>query len=127
MDFLHGMASDSLRLGTLQKEMHDAHDDDELKYELKGKRIWRVGGVGMWAYTGSENEDEVKKKVWRDWGEKHGKDDWIKAARARTDFYRSGGLRSRGAYHEILTADRFSWRQAFDYVEACRARRSLTR
>ncbi|WWD20665.1 hypothetical protein CI109_105141 [Kwoniella shandongensis] len=85
--FLTTKAKESLRYITIREETHRAQNKDEIKDELKGKRVWRVGGIGMWAYSLDANEEEMKKKVWRDWGEKHGKDDWLKASRERTEFY----------------------------------------
>jgi hypothetical protein len=91
-EFLPEKLSDSLRYGLIQTETHSSHDSDHLQDELKGKRMWKVGGVGMWAYQKDDRNEEKKKDVWRNWGEKHGKDEWIKAARARTNWYNDGQL-----------------------------------
>ena len=94
-EMLSDKAADSLRYVTIQKESYDArHDDSAFKDELKGKKVWKVGGVGMWAFEHADKHEERKKEVWRDWTEKHGKDEWLKAARARTDYYNRGGLPS---------------------------------
>ncbi|KAK8850484.1 hypothetical protein IAR55_004402 [Kwoniella newhampshirensis] len=85
--FFGAKANESLRYIKLREESHRAKDKDEIKDELKGKRMWRVGGVGMWAYSLDAKEEEMKKKVWRDWGNKHGKDDWLKVSREKTEFY----------------------------------------
>jgi hypothetical protein len=83
-------ASESLRYLTLRQEEHKATNKDELKDELKGKRVWRVGGVGMWSYSLDEGEEGGKRELWRDWGGRHGKDEWINAAKERTEFYERG-------------------------------------
>lgn len=83
-------ASESLRYLTLRQEEHKAKDTGELKDELKGKRVWRVGGVGMWSYSLDEREEEGKRELWRDWGARHGKNEWINAAKERTEFYEKG-------------------------------------
>lgn len=90
VDFVSEKVTESLRYITAQKEAHSAKDHDELKDELKGKRHWRVGGVGIWAYNGEGADENRKRDTWTKWGEKHGKDEWIKAARARTEFYAQG-------------------------------------
>jgi len=41
----------------------------------------------MWAYSLDQNEERVKQKLWRDWDNRHEKDEWLKAARARTGLY----------------------------------------
>lgn len=91
-EFLSDKAVESLRAVTIQTETHAAHDSDDLKSELKGKRIWKVGGVGMWAYEKDDHHEQEKRRIWREFGEKHGKDEWMKAARARTDWYNKGGV-----------------------------------
>jgi hypothetical protein len=90
-ELLSDKASDSLRFATIQKESHDArHDDEALRHELKGSKWWKVGGVGILAYEADDKHEERKKEVWRTWGEKNGKDEWLKAARLRTNFYNNG-------------------------------------
>jgi hypothetical protein len=89
-EFFVNKASESLRYLTLRQEEHKATNKDELKDELKGKRVWRVGGVGMWSYSLDEGEEGGKRELWRDWGGRHGKDEWINAAKERTEFYERG-------------------------------------
>jgi hypothetical protein len=119
-------AAESLRYVTIQKERHDSHDIDALKHELRGKKVWRVGGVGMWAYERDDDWEEQKKQVWMKWGQEgEGKDAWLRAARARTDDYKKGTCSRSltedpvrvGAYPRIV------WRQAVAHVEAGRTRR----
>jgi len=79
-----------MRYLTIQNEDAKEGDKSHLIDELKGKRVWRTSGVGVIAYGNGDKEKEgVKQDVWREWGRSHGKDDWIHAARARTDFYKS--------------------------------------
>jgi hypothetical protein len=78
-----------VRFVTIQAEAHKAKDDEELRHELKGKRVWRTGGLGVWTFSENVKDEERKRKLVKEWNEKHGKDDWLKAARARTDFYTS--------------------------------------
>ncbi|OCF43636.1 hypothetical protein I317_02528 [Kwoniella heveanensis CBS 569] len=85
--FFANMANESIRYITLREEAHKAKDKDELKDELKGKRVWRVGGLGVWAYSDDKEQEETKKRLWRDWGEKHGQKDWLEVARERKQFY----------------------------------------
>ena len=96
MDFFTQRAGESLRYITLKEEERKATEHDELKDELKGKRVWRVGGLGMWSYSLDPKAERDKMDVWRKWSEKHsgndGKQKWIEAATARTEFYNRGAL-----------------------------------
>ncbi|WWC92242.1 uncharacterized protein L201_007196 [Kwoniella dendrophila CBS 6074] len=85
--FFSDKANESLRYITLRKETNDAKDKDELKHELKGKRIWRTGGIGVWSYSEDQKQEESKKKLWKDWSKDHNSKDWIKIARERKEFY----------------------------------------
>ncbi|WVQ85906.1 hypothetical protein IAT38_008074 [Cryptococcus sp. DSM 104549] len=87
MQFFEDKASEAFRYITMREEAHKARDKDELKHELGGERVWRVGGVGVWAYSEDQRDEEAKKDAWRKWSGKHGKDDWVKLARERTEFY----------------------------------------
>ncbi|ORY20747.1 hypothetical protein BCR39DRAFT_474891 [Naematelia encephala] len=87
MDFFTDMATESRKAMTIEKETREARDESALRYELNGKKVWKVGGVGMWSYSLDAREEEVKQRLWRDWGEQHGRDDWLLAARARTEEY----------------------------------------
>jgi len=60
---------------------------EELEMEVRGKKIWRVGGVGMWAYSMDPVEERVKSGLWKKLSQAHGREDWLAAARARTAFY----------------------------------------
>ncbi|KAL7422915.1 hypothetical protein Q5752_002212 [Cryptotrichosporon argae] len=87
-DRIKGQATDALRAVTLREEGLRATSKDELKDELKGKRVWRVGGLGVWAWSEDDKAENDKQGVWRKWGDKHGKAEWLSAARARTAFYK---------------------------------------
>lgn len=92
MDFFANRAGESMRYIALEREAHDATKEDHLRDELDGKRIWKVGGVGVWSYCQDAAQEEKRRKVYSDWREKNGKGNWIKAARARTEFYIRGML-----------------------------------
>ncbi|WRT70656.1 uncharacterized protein IL334_007654 [Kwoniella shivajii] len=85
--FFSEKANESLRYLTMKKESNDVNDKDELKHELKGRRIWRTGGIGVWAYSENAKEEELKKKLWKDWSDDHDAKDWAKIAKERKDFY----------------------------------------
>ncbi|WWC72541.1 uncharacterized protein I206_106503 [Kwoniella pini CBS 10737] len=85
--FFTEKANESLRYMTIRKEASDAKEKDELKHELKGKRVWRTGGIGIWSYSEDQKEEELKKKLWSDWSNDHNASDWIKIAKERREFY----------------------------------------
>jgi hypothetical protein len=89
-EYLAGKANESVRYLTIKGEQHKAKQKDELKDELKGRRIWRVGGIGMWAYSLDTEVEWRKRELWADWGGRHGKDEWVKSAKNRTEFYNKG-------------------------------------
>ncbi|WWD08345.1 hypothetical protein V865_006457 [Kwoniella europaea PYCC6329] len=86
-EFFSEKANESLRYLTIKKEAGDSKEKDELKDELKAKRVWRTGGIGVWAYSEDQKEEELKKKLWKEWSEKHDSSDWLKVARERKEFY----------------------------------------
>jgi hypothetical protein len=90
MKFFSLKAGESLRYLATREEEHKAKDEDELKDELTGKRVWRVGGIGVCCYSLEEEEEIRKVAVWREWGARHGRTDWEKAARQRTTVYNKG-------------------------------------
>jgi hypothetical protein len=86
--FFSSKADESLRFLMAKQEGVKAQDEGEWKDELKGKRVWRVGGLGMWAYDQDEKVESAKGAVWRRWGEKgNGHREWLETARERTTFY----------------------------------------
>lgn len=84
MDFFQAKAIESMRFIAQREETVKERDEKELRAELKGKRVWRVGGVGLWACSQDAELEETKKRVWK---EGNGKEDWLIAARARTKLY----------------------------------------
>lgn len=89
--FFSQKASESLRYLATREEEHKARDKGELQDELKGKRIWRVGGIGVCCYSLEEEDEQKKMEVWREWAEKHEREDWANSARDRTRVYNKGG------------------------------------
>lgn len=82
--FFSNKADESLRFLTARQEVGKAMEEKELEDELRGKRVWRVGGLGMWSY----GEEDKKAEIWREWnGRGKGREDWLEAARKRTEFY----------------------------------------
>ncbi|EIW69915.1 hypothetical protein TREMEDRAFT_68366 [Tremella mesenterica DSM 1558] len=87
--FLASRASESLRYLILREEEHQAEEEEGLKNELEGRKVWRVGGIGVWAYSIIERVELRKRNLFRLSGETGGKDEWYKAALARTEFYKN--------------------------------------
>ncbi len=114
-------AGDSLRYLTMQEESRKARDKSELEDEVKGKRIWRVGGIGIWTYSLDAAEEAVKREVWSKWARKHDRDKWLEVSRKRTEFYNRGGSPT---FPAELTG-RVQRRQAALHVEIGRGRRTV--
>ncbi|RXK41676.1 hypothetical protein M231_00911 [Tremella mesenterica] len=87
--FLASRASESLRYLILREEEHQAEEEESLKNELEGRKVWRVGGIGTWAYSAIERVESRKRELFRQSGEAGGKDEWFRAALARTQFYKN--------------------------------------
>lgn len=87
MEFFNERAEESLRYHLLQEEREKSGNVEELEMEVKGNRVWRVGGVGMWAYSMDPAEERIKSGLWKKLSQIHGREDWLAAARARTAFY----------------------------------------
>lgn len=86
--FFSSKADESLRFLVAQQESGKAKDEDEWKAELKGKRFWRVGGLGLWAYDLDPSVESRKEAMWRKWGDKgKGREEWLEVAKERTAFY----------------------------------------
>lgn len=102
--FFSSKADESLRFLTAKQEGAKAQDQGEWKDELKGKRVWRVGGLGMWAYDQDEKVESAKGAVWRRWGEKgNGQREWLETARERTNFYNRESQYYRCSSRAVLT------------------------
>ncbi|WVR08568.1 hypothetical protein IAU60_005623 [Kwoniella sp. DSM 27419] len=97
--FFAAQAKESLRYLTIRQEEHKAKEEDELKHELKGKRVWRVGGVGMWAYSQDQQEEEMKKRLWQKWSDEHDQKDWLQVARERKEFYEKESRGVKPLFH----------------------------
>jgi hypothetical protein len=90
MEFFGERAEEQLRYHLMKEEGAKSGNVEELEMEVKGKKVWRVGGVGMWAYSMDPEEEKVKSGVWRKLSKSHGREDWLASARARTAFYMGG-------------------------------------
>ena len=90
MEFFGERAEEQLRYHLMKEEGGKSGNVEELEMEVKGKKVWRVGGVGMWAYSMDPEEEKVKSGLWRKLSKSHGKEDWLASARARTAFYMGG-------------------------------------
>ena len=91
MEFFTARASESRRTLLLKEEGGKSGNPEEMEQELLGKRIWRVGGVGVWAYSLYPEQEAQKRAFWKKWSStSRGKEDWMNAARVRTAFYNDG-------------------------------------
>ncbi|ODN82970.1 hypothetical protein, variant [Cryptococcus amylolentus CBS 6039] len=88
---LSKLADDAARRLAIYEEGRRVGNKDELKKEVGGSSLFRVGGVGIWSYSTDQKEERVKEKVWKEWSEKHSRDDWLQVARERTRFYIDNG------------------------------------
>lgn len=79
-----------MRYHIIQEETQKSRNKEELQAEITGKRVWRVGGVGLWAYSSDPEEEKAKTELWRNLSKAHGREDWLTAARARTKLYNGG-------------------------------------
>lgn len=87
LSYLSGKAGDVFRSAVISEEENESKHEDNLKDEVRGKRFWRVGGVGIWAYGLDAKEENIRERLWREWSDKHDGDDWIQISRKRTKFY----------------------------------------
>ncbi|BEI79589.1 hypothetical protein CcaverHIS002_0101180 [Cutaneotrichosporon cavernicola] len=76
-----------------------------LQEELSGARVWRVGGVGVFAYAEDVRAERVRQAAWREWSATNGSDEWLHAARLRTAKYitahEQGRLRPLVRWHLV--------------------------
>lgn len=103
MEFFQARAGESMRLHLMKEEGEKSRNKEELEQELLGKRVWRVGGIGIWAYSPNEADERGKREVWRAWGKSHGKEEWLAAARARTNHYNEGTVPERSVHMSTPT------------------------
>lgn len=87
LNYLSDKAGDPFRTAVISEEENESKHEDSLKDEVRGKRFWRVGGLGIWAYGLDTKEESIRERLWREWSDKHNGDDWIKISRKRTKFY----------------------------------------
>jgi hypothetical protein len=87
MEFFNERAEDSLRYHIMQEEGQKSSNVEELEMEIQGKKVWKVGGVGMWAHSLNPDEERTKSGLWAKASQLHRREDWLAAARARTAFY----------------------------------------
>ena len=99
----------------MKEEGEKSGNVEELEMEVQGKKVWRVGGVGMWSYSMDPAEERVKSGLWNKLSRSHGRKDWLAAARARTAFYTGSMSSTTFAILSVLTI-RFT-KQAIDSVE----------
>jgi hypothetical protein len=92
MEFFTARAGHSARYHIMQDETEKSRNLEELQAEITGKRVWRVGGVGLWAYSTDPEEEQAKTTLWRNLNKAHGREVWLAAARARTALYNGGEL-----------------------------------
>lgn len=90
MDFFTARAEESRRILLLKEEGERSGQTEEMEQELLGKRVWRVGGVGVWSYALDPELEKRKRAFWKSWSSSRGKEDWLSGARARTAFYNDG-------------------------------------
>lgn len=87
MGYLSDKAGDAFRGAIINEEENESKHEDNLKDEVRGKRFWRVGGIGIWAYGLDRKEESTRERLWREWSDKHDENDWIDISRKRTKFY----------------------------------------
>lgn len=119
MDYFQAKAAESLRYLMIQRESSAERDGEQLKQELKGKKVWKIGAVGVYAYSLDPSVEKVKERIWRDHWKSTSRKEWISVARARTDYYESGRS-ARPGLRAALMACRYTEREAIADVEVGR-------
>ncbi|KAL1410039.1 hypothetical protein Q8F55_004041 [Vanrija albida] len=84
---LQGARDARARLMALREDPEFARDRSYLRDDLNGARVWRVGGVGAFAYAEDHEIERVREGVFREYTANNGREDWLHAARARTAAY----------------------------------------
>ena len=82
-------ADEGVRYLALKHEKLKAAQTEELRAEIRGQRVWRLGGMGMWAYSESTLQEIEKEELWRTEGQECGREGWLESARKRTEYYSS--------------------------------------
>lgn len=97
--------SEWARANALREDGDASRKASCLRDELSGSRVWRVGGVGVFAYAEDIEAERVRQAAWRDWTDCNGWDEWLHAARARTEAYNraheEGRLRPLVRWHLV--------------------------
>lgn len=83
-------ADEGIRYLAVKHERSKASMSDELRAELRGARVWRLGGMGMWAYSDETLKEVEKEEIWRTEGQEYGREGWLQSARKRTEYYTCG-------------------------------------
>lgn len=89
----------------MREDQDAARNPAALKDECTGAHVWRVGGVGVWAYNEDLEVERTRQGVWKEFTAANEKPSWLKAARARTAAYtaagNNGGLRPLMRWHLV--------------------------
>lgn len=130
MEFFTARADESRRTLLLREEGERSGQTEEMEQELLGKRVWRVGGVGILQYALDPAQEKQKRSFWKSWSSSrsNGKEDWLVAARARTAFYNDGKCIQDETCQEyrMLMWPRFSSDATASAVEDCREERQYS-
>ena len=85
MGFFQAKAAESMRYIACREETQKEKDEKELRSELKGKRVWKIGGIGILAYSLDPALEKKKKRLWS--AESGKEEEWLHSARTRTKLY----------------------------------------
>ncbi|TXT11986.1 uncharacterized protein COLE_02396 [Cutaneotrichosporon oleaginosum] len=80
-------SAERARSSALLEDTDASRNVTYLHEELSGTRVWRVGGVGVFAYAEDVRAERVRQAAWREWSATNGREEWLQAARARTTTY----------------------------------------
>ncbi|TXT11084.1 hypothetical protein VHUM_01835 [Vanrija humicola] len=73
----------------LREDPEFARNPSYLRDELIGAHVWRVGGVGAFAYAEDTEVELLRQSAFREYTAGNDREDWLHAARARTAAYES--------------------------------------
>lgn len=104
-------SSDRARANALLEDSDAARNTSNLLDELSGERVWRVGGIGVFAYAEDVRDERIRQAAWREWMENNGESEWLQATRARTAAYTrahgEGRMRPLVRWHLVEAQDAF--------------------
>jgi hypothetical protein len=86
---------DQARAAAANEDQAASHNPAALRDELSGAHFWRVGGVGVFAYSEDSQVESQRRSVWSEFSKAHGREAWLHTARIRTDVYNSGQMQVR--------------------------------